>query len=493
MRFYFFLISLMLPIFSIAQVQIGSDIDGEAEGDWSGRSLSLSSDGLTLAIGAPRNDGNGENAGHVRVLQYISGSWIQIGDDIDGEAADDGSGFSVSLSSDGNIVAVGAPSNDGNGEGAGHVRVYEYASGTWNQVGDDIDGESAGDQSGYSVSLSADGTILAIGARRNDGSENTAGHVRIFQNIAGDWTQIGADIDGEAAYDNSGYSVSLSADGNIVAIGAPLNDGTVFGSNSGHVRVYENIAGAWEQLGNDIDGEAIFNNQSGSSVSLSANGNVVAIGAPLNASGTDGAGQVRVYHFISGSWTQVGEQIDGENAEDKYGDSVALSGEGTLVAAGGRLNSGNGLWAGHARVHRNIDGVWTQAGNDIDGEAPEDLSGSCVALSTDGKIIAVGAYRNDGNGNEAGHVKVYHLAGALSTNDFVPADFSVYPNPSSDFVTVLVKDGLRLVSVNIYSSTGRLIKTADNAVIPVNGLARGAYLLEVTTNAGATTKTIIID
>ena len=64
---------------------------------------------------------------HVRVYQYASSTWSQLGSDIDGEAASDKSGYSVSLSSDGTIVAIGAVHNDGNGSNSGHVRVYQYA------------------------------------------------------------------------------------------------------------------------------------------------------------------------------------------------------------------------------------------------------------------------------------------------------------------------------------------------------------------------------
>ena len=48
--------------------QIGQDIDGESEGDWSGQSVSLSADGSTIAIGAERNDDNGHDSGHVRLF-----------------------------------------------------------------------------------------------------------------------------------------------------------------------------------------------------------------------------------------------------------------------------------------------------------------------------------------------------------------------------------------------------------------------------------------
>ena len=148
----------------------------------------------------------------------------------------DRSGFSVSLSSDGTIVAIGAPYNAGEGgafHNIGHVRVYQYnpnsggeATGEWEKLGQDIDGEVADDRSGYSVSLSSDGTIVAIGAHYNFGDVVLySGHVRVYQynpreveKVHGEWEKIGQDIDGEADYDRSGYSVSLSSDGTIVAM-----------------------------------------------------------------------------------------------------------------------------------------------------------------------------------------------------------------------------------------------------------------------------------
>ena len=129
---------LLLSHYSFSQItKIGLDIDGEAPGDYSSWSVSLSSDGSIVAIGALRNDGNGENSGHVRVYERDNNSWTQIGNDIDGEAAGDLSGNSVSLSSDGTIVAIGAYGND---YYSGHVRVYEWNNTSWTQIGNDIDG-----------------------------------------------------------------------------------------------------------------------------------------------------------------------------------------------------------------------------------------------------------------------------------------------------------------------------------------------------------------
>ena len=173
----------------------------------------------------------------MRLYSWNGTSWTQLGSDIDGEANNDFSGWSVSLSSDGTIVAIGARLNDGTASNAGHVRVYKNISGTWTQLGLDINGEASSDYSGRSVSLSSDGTKVAIGADSNDGNGSGSGHVRVYQYSDSSWTQLVLDINGEAAYDYSGYSVSLSSDGTIVAVGAPYNDGN--GSDSGHVRVYD--------------------------------------------------------------------------------------------------------------------------------------------------------------------------------------------------------------------------------------------------------------
>ena len=92
---------------------------------------------------------------------------MQRGPDIKGEATSDASGRSISLSSDGSVVAIGAPYNNGNGSGSGQVRFYGWNTSSWVQLGSDINGEAAQDSSGYSIALSSDGSIVAIGARNN--------------------------------------------------------------------------------------------------------------------------------------------------------------------------------------------------------------------------------------------------------------------------------------------------------------------------------------
>ena len=102
------------------------------------------------------------------------------------------------------------------------------------------DGESANDNLGWSVSLSSDGSVLAVGAFSNDGETGrNSGHTRIYQFQSGiGWVQLGNDIDGEAAEDRAGSGVYLSEDGTIVAIKADFNTADL-GPNSGHARVFQ--------------------------------------------------------------------------------------------------------------------------------------------------------------------------------------------------------------------------------------------------------------
>jgi hypothetical protein len=139
---------------------------------------------------------------HIATLQ--AQFFTQIGSDIDGEVAIDQFGSGVSLSQDGSRIAIGAPNDGGAGAYAGDVRVFEWGSGTWSQVGADINGEAPYDVLGSALALSADGTRLAIGGPGNDGNGFEAGHVRVFEENGGVWTQLGADIDGEGVGDQSG-------------------------------------------------------------------------------------------------------------------------------------------------------------------------------------------------------------------------------------------------------------------------------------------------
>lgn len=98
------------------------------------------------------------------------GQWVQIGNNISGQATNDRCGSSLAMSTDGSIVAIGSSMSSSSFSNAGQVRVFEITNGVWIQVGADINGESSGDQTGQAVSLSNDGSFLVIGEPFNNNS-----------------------------------------------------------------------------------------------------------------------------------------------------------------------------------------------------------------------------------------------------------------------------------------------------------------------------------
>ena len=443
--------------------QMGQDITGEATNDRSGYTVSINSDGTRVAIGAYLNDGAASNAGHVQVFQLDGTSWNQMGEDIDGEAANDRSGFSVSMNSDGTRVAIGAHFNDDTGLNAGHVRVYDWDGVSWNQIGEDITGEAVDDRSGFSVSINSDGTIVAIGAILNDASDGTvadAGHVRVFEWDGASWNKMGEDIEGEAENDKSGYSVSINSAGTRVAIGAYLNDasdGTL--ADAGHARVYEWDGTSWNKMGDDIDGED-QGDYSGLSVSISGDGTRVAIGAYLNDDGDFDAGHARVFEWDGASWNKMGEDLDGRDQNDYYGYSVSLSEDGTRVVVGGVLSEGTGI----SRVFEWDGSTWNQIGKDLKGSNLGDLFGRSVSMSTDGKHVAIGADRNDDAGSNAGHTKVFDIDALLSNNFKVLDGYMVGSGVDMSNVQVedVVFDGDNLSEINFSNTLFKNVKFFQN-------------------------------
>ena len=329
-------------------VRLGGVIDGDEEGDFSGESISLSANGTRVAIGATHNDDSGNNSGHVCVYEFDNVRWVQIGSDIDGESNGDQSGYSISLSADGTKIAIGAIGNDNKGSNTGHVRVYKLNKNDWKQMGSDIDGEAPGDNFGCAISLNYDGTMIAIGGLGNDGKGHSIGHVRVFHWKNKSWVQLGLDIYGENEYDYFGESVALSSNGKRLAIGSTYNDGN--GENSGHVRVYEWNNRSWNQLGGDINGEAKYD-FFGESLSLNSKGSILAVGSSQNDGRGHNSGSVRVFKFTGNNWNQIGTNIHGEFIGDLLGSSLSLSADGLRLSVGGKHNDSNGLNSGHIRVY----------------------------------------------------------------------------------------------------------------------------------------------
>ncbi len=369
-------------------VKIGQDIDGKKREETIGWDVSLSADGSRVAMSCYNVS---------RVYEYNGSEWVQIGTDLGGGI--------ISLSANGKRLAIGNSSSGENGYRAGRVSIYEYNGSTWTKLGGDIYGKASEDQLGKSVSLSANGSRVAIGAPGSY-SSSRSGYVRVYTYDGQSWKQLGSSMNGKATRDYYGETVSLSADGNRVAIGSP-------GSENGLVEAYEYNNQDWVQLGEDFTGI-------GSSISLSASGHRLAIGAPGAAwySEEPELGQARIFEYTGQAWMQLGKNIIGETVGDGSGEAVSLSTDGNRVAIGASGNDGDGHFAGHVRVYEYKENTWIQKGADIDGEGDYDRSGKGLCLSADGNQIAIGAPLNDGKHESAGHVRVYEL-------EETPSDFSV--------------------------------------------------------------------
>ena len=178
----------------------------------------------------------------------------QLVQTIYGNATGDLFGWSIDVTAEGNKIVLGLPGSYNYTDKPRYIQAYSLDSDdeagydTWNQIDQDIIGEANGDEFGYSVSISEEGKTIAVGAEY--GANNNLGYARIYrlEDDGMSWGQIGEDIDGEAAYDNTEVSVSLSTDGSTISIGEPFNNDN--GVTSGQVMVYRiNSEGlSWERL-----------------------------------------------------------------------------------------------------------------------------------------------------------------------------------------------------------------------------------------------------
>jgi hypothetical protein len=321
-----------------------------------------------------------------KVYEWNGTSWTQKGSTFIGDNFGDNFGYSISLSSDGNILAVGAWGYNTN---SGYVKVYEWNSTLWTQKGSTFIGDISS-RTGWCVSLSSNGEILAIGA---PAYSSFKGSIQIYEWNTTSWIQKGNTFVGQSNGDGLGKSVSLSSNGNIVAIGI-----VDFDFSKGQVIIYEWNITAWTQKGNSLNG-VNYNDNFGSSLSLSSNGTILAISAQNYNNYT---GIVNVYEFNSASWTQKGNSLNGDNLYDRFGSSVFLSSDGLILAVGAYNNDGG---RGNVNAYQWNGLSWIQKGESLFGENINDNFGKSVSLSSNGLILAVGA--PFGN-NSQGQAKVYN-------------------------------------------------------------------------------------
>ena len=382
--------------------------------------LSLNTEGNIVAVGGwlGGDQPDVSDPGVVRVYEMVAGTWSQLGQTLSGETTGvpgdynenaDYFGYSVRINSAGNIIVVGGWANDNNDypnlATAGHVRVFENISGTWTQIGSDIDGGSAGLTLGRSVSINNTGNIVAAGGYGSGAEVGTeTGVIRVFENIAGTWTQIGSDITGVDINDRVGYSVELNGAGDTIAIGEVIHD-SITTSNVGRMRIFKNIDGEWVQHADDISGSA-ENEYTGWSVALNNLGDVAAVGSPGYLSAGDvvqfpGRGSVRVYG-------QENVRLRGSSLVN----SASFNVDGSRVV----INSPRALSdAGEVYVSEWTGTSWSQLGQTIEGASDAENSSGLVGdadrlgsggLNSDGSLLLTLAEGESSSANK-GKAQVY--------------------------------------------------------------------------------------
>jgi len=307
-------------------------------------------------------------------------------------------------------MAVGARGEDPNGvSGAGSVYVFQNINGTWTEVQKLVASDAeASDNFGWSVSVSQDGSIIAVGARIEDPDGILgAGSVYVFQNTNGTWTETQKLVASDKeAYDEFGYMVSISDDGLTLAVSARTEDPDGI-SDAGSVYVFQNNGGTWTEVQKLVpsDAEAYDSNIS---VSISADGLTMAVGAyEEDPDGISGAGSVYVFQNNGGTWTEVQKLTASDaGAGDKFGRYVSISQDGLTLAVGAAYTNSN---TGTVYIFQNTNGTWTEVQKLVASDAEvNDSFGWSVSVSQDGSVVAVGAMREDPNGiSNAGSVYVF--------------------------------------------------------------------------------------
>lgn len=455
----------------LSQNQLGNDIDGEAASDFFGWSTAISSNGNRVIIGSRNNDEVSSQAGHVRVYEWNGTTWQQLGGDIDGVGEDDRFGHSVTMSPDGNRIVIGAIQTFASAQG--YVKVFDWNGSAWIQVGATLVGEANNDQFGNAIGLSDNGNRLVVSSPTNDTNGGNSGQVEVFEWNGTNWQQIGQNINGTQAGSTLGISVDITNNGNTIAIGAEEI------ALKGSMRVFDFNGTNWVLRGNAVEGES---NGSffGSSSAMDSSGNRFVAGALWYSGPASQSGYARVYDWNGTSWEQLGNSIDGQDFEDQMGSSVDISGNGERITVGARFEDASvGNVAGVSRIFDWSGTAWQLVGSTIEAEAGGDASGHSLALSKNGERVIIGATNNDGNGSGAGHARVFQLE-TLSQPEFSVNQIVVFPNPVSSLLHFKNLDEAIIEVFNIFGQSV-FQRVIHNGNIDIGGLASGYYTLKIET------------
>lgn len=382
---HFTVISSLVPNNQQGSKLIGAGAVGIAN---QGYNIALSADGNTAIIGGNNDDGS---KGAAWIFTRNDGTWTQQGNKLVGSGAigNANQGTSVAISADGNTAIIGGNNDDG---AKGAVWVFTRNGSTWSQQGNKLVGSGAigNAQQGYSVAISADGNILLVGGHRDDGIKGAAW---IFVRNGNTWNQQGNKLVGSGGTTNvqMGISVALSRDGSTAIIGGNQDDG-----NRGAAWIFTRSGNNWTQQGNKLVGSgALGNSFQGYSVSLSADGNIAIIGGY----GDDGnKGAAWIFSRSGNNWTQQGNKLTGTGAVGgaSQGSSVALSADGSTAIIGGYQDDGG---KGAAWIFTRVGNSWVQQGIKISGNGTVGSAsqGNSVAISADGNTALIGGTNDDGS------------------------------------------------------------------------------------------------
>lgn len=348
-----------------------------------GVSTALSLDGSTLVVGSTGDDFKGA----VHIFSRSGNSWIEQATILAADGvANDNFGSSVSVSADGNTIAVGAETDSYLGSpGSGSGYVFARSGNTWIQEGrlPSISRVSGGNF-GHSISISSDGNTVAVGEDNN----GQPGYAGIFTRSGTTWNLLsGFGVGG--ASDSGGRNVAISGDGNTAIVSASGDDDK--GANAGAVYIYiRPLTGTqWTQQAKltALDGAADYT--FGDSVAVSNDGNTVIVG------GRDPNGLGRAYVFTrSGTvWTQQAMLLASDGANNNlFGWSVAISDDGNIALIGSAFRDGVELKSGGAYVFTRSGTIWTEESTLLTSDAAyQDRTGMSVSLSGDGLTAALGS------------------------------------------------------------------------------------------------------
>ena len=304
--------------------QLGESLKGTTHQDNFGIDIALSADGLTVAITDPKDDPNHVTPsslatdGETRVFQWNGTSWVQKGGDIVGESDADWKANGVSMSADGNTIAIGQ-----GGSAPNRVIVYDWSGSNWIQRGSTFTEAIAGEFIGYedNFELSGDGNSIILGSTYNSGSHT--GQAKVFKWTGSSWSQVGSTLTGSVTDGKFGHVTRISEDGQTISVA---------NRNFGTVKVFEWSGSDWQQRGQTISpinsGDGLYMHE------LSDDGLTLAVQATNDGRNAYGrGGYVQVYSWSGTSWDQVGSDILGD-PDLPVGKSLALSGDGERVAYG---------------------------------------------------------------------------------------------------------------------------------------------------------------